>query len=434
MDYFGSSGIRGIINEKITPELCLKVGRAVGSEYKNVIIGTDPRTTADMVKSAVISGLTASGADVKDAGMIPTPTLAQAADEFDCGVMITASHNPSEYNGIKLWNPDGSSFNTEQMMETEKKIKDQPELPTWEEVGNVDKYRHAVDEHIDSIKELIGTELNSKVVLDCANGAGCAVTPFLLRELGCDIVTLNSNPDGTFPAHDPEPTESHLKDLGKAVKNTGADIGIAQDGDADRMVAFDENGDFLDGDQLLALFAKQFKGSVVVPVNSSMVIEELVENVIRSKVGDVYVAEELKKHDAQFGGEPSGTWIFPKISYAPDGIYAAAFLIKLSESIDLAEEINGLPSYPRKKGSVKISDKKEMMKGLKKYYKDSYESERLNFVDGIRLDYEKGWTLIRASGTEPKIRITSEAKDQKYLNKIFEESKKNLLDIKEEIL
>ncbi|MFP4051332.1 MAG: phosphoglucosamine mutase [Thermoplasmata archaeon] len=433
MDYFGSSGIRGIIGDKITPELCLKVGRAVGSEYKNVIIGTDPRPTSDMVKSAVISGLTANGADVKDAGMVPTPTLAQAAGDFDCGVMITASHNPSEYNGIKLWNPDGSSFNTKQMQETEKRIKSQPDLPSWIEVGSLDRYRHAVQEHIQRVKELIGNELNSKVVLDCANGAGCAVTPFLLRELGCDIVTLNSNPDGTFPAHDPEPTESHLTDLKKAVKNTNADIGIAHDGDADRMVAFDENGDFLDGDKLLALFAKQFKDSVVVPVNSSMIIEELVENVIRSKVGDVYVVEELKKHDAQFGGEPSGTWIFPEISYAPDGIYAAAFLIKLSESIDLTEEINKLPSYPRNKESIKVSNKKELMKRLKKHYKDTYKSERLNFVDGIRISYEKGWVLIRASGTEPKIRITSEAKDQKYLTKIFEESKQTLSTIKEDI-
>ncbi len=122
MDYFGSSGIRGIINKKITPELCLKVGRAVGNQYDDIIIGTDPRTTADMVKSAVISGLTASGADVKDAGMVPTPTLAQAADEFDCGVMITASHNTAEYNGIKLWNPDGSSFDTEQAKQIEEDI------------------------------------------------------------------------------------------------------------------------------------------------------------------------------------------------------------------------------------------------------------------------------------------------------------------------
>lgn len=433
MDYFGSSGIRGIINEKITPELCMKVGRAVGSENKNIIIGTDPRTTADMVKSAVISGLTASGADVKDAGMVPTPTLAQATNDFDCGVMITASHNPSEYNGIKLWNPDGSSFNTQQMLEVEKRIKDQPDLPTWDKVGYVDKYRHAVDEHVESIKGLIGESLNSKVVLDCANGAGCAVTPFLLRELGCDIITLNSNPDGTFPAHNPEPTESHLKDLQKAVQNTDADIGIAHDGDADRMVAFDENGDFLDGDELLALFAKQFKDSVVVPVNSSMIIEELVDNVIRSKVGDVFVAEEIKKHDARFGGEPSGTWIFPEISYAPDGIYAAAFLIELSESMNLTEETEQLPSYPRKKESVQIQKKKDMMESLKKYYKRTYESERLNFVDGIRIDYENGWALIRASGTEPKIRITSEAKDDDHLDEIFVESKKNLLDIKEDI-
>ncbi|MBS3816948.1 MAG: phosphoglucosamine mutase [Candidatus Thermoplasmatota archaeon] len=425
MSLFGSSGIRGIVNEKITPDLIHEIGKTVGEDNQEVILGRDTRPTGDMVSSALISGLTSVGADVKRAGMVSTPTLAQSANEFDCGIMVTASHNPEEYNGIKFWNPDGSSFDSEQMEEIERRVKEKSSLSSWEKVGRVERYEGAIEEHISRILKKIGREYDQKVIVDCANGAASLITPYLLREMGCEVVTLNSQPDGTFPAHESEPVEENLTDLKSLVKNSDADLGIAHDGDGDRMVAFDENGSYLGGDRLLALFARSFS-SVVVPVNSSMVIDDLADKVTRSKVGDVYVSEKLKEKNAEFGGEPSGTWIFPKVSYGPDGVYAAALLVKMSVEMDLSSEVDQLPSYPRKKSSVKIEEKREVMENLISLYQDTYSENELNFADGIRFEEENGWGLIRASGTEPKIRITAEARSEEEVESIFENAKDKL--------
>ncbi len=426
MQFFGSSGIRGIVNRKITPELALRVGKAVGAGRDRVIIGRDTRPTGMMIASALKSGLTAMGADVVDVGVVSTPTLAFMGKDHDCGVMITASHNPAPYNGIKLWNPDGSAFNTEQMLDTEAKILDEPQLPEWNEVGKISREHNAVKKHIEHILDRVGTDHELKVAVDCANGPAYHTTPYLLRKMGCQVVTLNCNPDGTFPAHDPEPTKENLKDLGKLVVNTGADLGIAHDGDADRMVAFDREGNYMGGDTLLALFARKFTDSIVVPVNTSMIIDEMVKKVIRTKVGDVYVAEELKNHGAQFGGEVSGTWIFPEMSYAPDAIYAAAVITTMCEDEDLADIRKELPSYPSRRDAFQVDDNSAVMERLISDCKEQFSAEELNFIDGIRIDHGDGWTLTRASGTEPKIRITAEAKEQNRLEEIFNEAKKRL--------
>ncbi|MFW6305502.1 MAG: phosphoglucosamine mutase [Candidatus Saliniplasma sp.] len=429
MKYFGSSGIRGIVNDKITADLGTKVGKALGSEFDRVIIGKDPRHHGQMVESALISGLLSRGCDVWKAGMIPTPTLGYSTKDFDCGIMVTASHNTSEYNGIKLFNPNGRAFDTQQMEMVEELIDSSPKGVSWEDVGRIHGFNDAVESHKQRILDIFGTDHDIKVVIDCANGAGCAITPFLLKEMGCDVVSMNSNPDGRFPAHDPEPVEENLKDLGKMVVKTEADLGLAHDGDADRLVAFDNEGNFLGGDQLLALFASRFKNKVAVPVNSSMVLEEMVDEVIRTKVGDVFVAESMERENAQFGGEPSGTWIFPETSYAPDAIYAAAFLVKLAEEIDLSEKIKNLSSYPGAKEGFVVKDKESVMSELIKEYRDEFEEDRLNFADGIRISYENGWSLIRASGTEPKIRITAEALDEESLNDIFNNAKNKLKEV-----
>lgn len=433
MRLFGSSGIRGVVNEKITPELCLKIGTALGEQHDEVILGRDPRPTGEMVASALIAGLTSSGAHVERAGMISTPTLAQAAENFDCGVMVTASHNPEEYNGIKFWNPDGSSFNTRQMEELEEKIFSESHLPGWKDVGSVDTYGSAVEEHISRIIDLLGSGYEQKVILDCANGGGCSITPYLLKQMGCEVTTLNAQPDGTFPGHASEPVKENLTELARLTRETDADLGIAHDGDADRTVAFDRKGDYLGGDELLKLFAKEYSRSVVVPVNSSMAVDEIADEVIRSRVGDVFVSERLKEENAVFGGEPSGTWIFPEMSWGPDGVYAAALLVKMNSEMDLAEEVEKMPSYPRRKGSVPVKKKGEVMDQLISLYKDTYSDKNLDLVDGVRLKEEGGWALIRASGTEPKIRITTEAKDKKKVESIYEKAKKDLEDRVEEI-
>ncbi|MFW6064518.1 MAG: phosphoglucosamine mutase [Candidatus Natronoplasma sp.] len=430
---FGSSGVRGPVNEKMTPDLVKKIGVAVGQNKDEIIVGKDTRPTGDMIFSALVAGITSTGADIKNAGMVPTPTLAHATKNFDCGVMITASHNPAKDNGIKLWNPDGSSFDTEQMKEIENKIDSKTPLPSWEDVGTGGIYQNAVEEHMEEILSLVGTVQDLKVAVDCANGAACVITPYLLREMGCEVVTLNSQPDGTFPAHASEPVEENLTDLSKLVKNSDIDLGIAHDGDADRMVAFDRTGRYLGGDELLALFTDIYSRSIVVPVNSSMVINELADEVKRSKVGDVFVSEMVKKTNSDFGGEPSGTWIFPEISYGPDGIYAAALLTELAEKIDLIQEVNELPSYPRLKESIEVENKVEIMEKLQSSYEETYEEKNLNLIDGIRFEDERGWGLIRASGTEPKIRMTVETREEDNLKIMMQNIKDEIHHCMEEI-
>ncbi len=428
MRLFGSSGIRGVVNEMITPELCQKIGGAVGGSYEKVLMGRDARSSGDMVSAALIAGLTSAGAQVKKGGTLSTSTLAHAAEDFDCGIMVTASHNPEEYNGIKLWNPDGSSFNTEQMLELEEKIfsEEKQELPSWKNVGRVGKHNDAVEEHMSAILELVGGGYDQRVIIDCANGPGSTITPTLLKKMGCEVTTLNAQPDGSFPGHPSEPVEENLADLRSLVKKSDAGLGIAHDGDADRTVAVDREGNYLGGDDLLKLFVKDHSGSVVVPVNSSMAVDDVAEKVFRCRVGDVFVSEMLKEKGAAFGGEPSGTWIFPEISNGPDGIYAAALLVKMNSERELSQQVKELPSYPRRKTSIQVKKKKETMDKLISLYENTYSKKELNLVDGIRLQRERGWSLIRASGTEPKIRITAEAQDEKSLDVVFERAKNDL--------
>ncbi len=423
MKYFGSSGIRGVVNEWLTPELALRIGRAVGYEYKNVVIGTDTRPSGHMVTAALVAGLTAQGADVHYAGILPTPSLAYAARRYDCGIMVTASHNTAPYNGIKLWNPDGSAFNSDQMILIEDKIESPANLPRWESVGNIGKEYNALEEHLDAVLERFGQDYSLKVIIDCAGGAAYQTTPNLLRRMGCDIITLNATPDGTFTAHRPEPTEENLQSLKKMVMETDADLGIGHDGDGDRMVGFSKDGTYLGGDLLLALFARSRPEKVVVPINSSMIIEDIAEEVIRTRVGDVYVAQALKEHKGTFGGEPSGTWIFPEMSLAPDAIYAAGVLVDLVENNDMETMLNSIPKYPNRREAFYVDNKSDTMKALEELYMDKYTEDSINTIDGLRVEHDEGWSLVRASGTEPKIRITAEAKNHKRLETIYQETK-----------
>jgi phosphoglucosamine mutase len=355
MSLFGSSGIRGVVGQGFTPELAVSIGEAVGSMNASIVLGRDTRTSGHMVSQALIAGATSAGADVHDVGMVSTPTLARAAEEYGCGLMVTASHNPGQYNGVKMWNPDGSAFDTAQMNEVEDRItKHSVERKGWRQVGSCCRSEGAVDRHVSSILRSLESA-TSKVVLDCGCGATFEVSPRVLRSLGCQVTTLNCQSDGFFPGRTPEPTEDQLADLKELVLRKGADVGIAHDGDGDRMVAVDDKGRFIDGDRLIALFASSLKvGGVVAPMDASMVLDDIVGKVIRCKVGDVYVAEALKQSGLEFGGEPSGTYIFPKETYCPDGVYAGALLAKMASEQALSDRIDALPSYPVKRESHKF--------------------------------------------------------------------------------
>lgn len=422
MSLFGSSGIRGLIGRDMTVDLSVNIGKAVGTRYKRVVIGKDSRTSGDMMESSLAAGAMAAGADVFLTGLVSTPTLARAAFEYDCGLMVTASHNPAEYNGVKMWNPDGSAFDSPQMEDIEYLIGDKKnKLPDWKGVGRLYHHEGATHDHIQKVLHSVGsTSLN--VVLDCGCGATCGISPYLLREMGCSVFAINAQPDGHFPGRLPEPTEDQLRDLRQIVVSRGADLGIAHDGDGDRMVAVDETGRYIDGDKLLALFASLSEaGGIVAPIDASMVLDDIVDgNVVRTKVGDVYVAEALKKHNFPFGGEPSGTFIFPRETYCPDGVYAAALLCKFVSERRLSDLVDSLPSFPSARESfIFNAQERDIVRGKIAAEMNLVKCHRLITVDGFRAEYEDGWFLVRLSGTEPKVRITAEARGKDEVDRLM---------------
>jgi phosphoglucosamine mutase len=419
---FGSSGIRGLANTEVTPELALRVGSVLGDLYGNAIVGRDPRTSGPMLSSAVAAGLMSAGADVADAGIVSTPTLARGASEYGCGVVVTASHNPAPYNGIKIWNPDGMAFDEEQQHEIDAALDTgRFRAAAWDRVGHVKTRDDLVSRHVEAILRDVG-EARAKVVVDCGCGATSTITPILLRQMGCDVVAINAQLDGHFPGRDPEPTEENLQLLKATVRAVGADVGIAHDGDGDRMVAVDRDGTFVGGDLLLALFARQeVKRGLVVPVDASMVVEDLLPNakVWRTRVGDVYVAQEIKRRGADFGGEPSGTWIFPKVTYCPDGVFAAARLVSLVSRESLSSLLGGIPRYPVIRGAVSHTPDRRSTIAAKLDVSLRGLAADLTTVDGWRLAWDDGWALVRFSGTEPKIRIVAESRQEARAREIY---------------
>ena len=416
MALFGTSGIRRVIDSSLLG-LALKVGLVMGQTYGRVVVGCDARTSGDAMKHAFISGLLAAGSEAYDAGVIPTPTLALAARGFQAGAMITASHNPPEYNGIKLINPDGSAFDGEQqrLIEDAVSANSLPVAP-WENIKNGAAYEGAVARHIERIREHFPGKFKVKVVLDCACGAASSITPALLSAMGCEVVAMNCYPSGFFP-HDVEPTAENLGDLIRVTAEVGADLGIAHDGDADRMMAVDDKGRFIPGDKLLVLFARQMTAKqVVTTVDASMVVEEMGFGVIRTRVGDTHVSQELKK-GGDFGGEPSGGWIFPAISLCPDGIYAAARVVALASQHRLSLLVDDIPAYSLLRGSIRANGVAASRLGEALM---ALEPLSVSNIDGIRLSFADGWLLVRASGTEPKIRLTAEAKDEMRARQLYD--------------
>jgi len=416
MRLFGTSGIRRVADENLI-QLALKVGLVVGRLYGSVVVGSDTRTSSGAMKHALISGLLAAGSEVSDSGVIPTPTLALAAREFAAGAMITASHNPPEYNGIKLLNPDGSAFGSDQQKQIEGMILDGSlSAAVWDKIKDSSLYSGAVEGHVERILREFPGGLKLKVALDCGCGAASVVTPHLLGKLGCEVVTLNCYPGGFFP-HAIEPVESNLGDLMRATRESGAALGIAHDGDGDRMMAVDDRGRFIPGDKLLALFAQEVGASkVVTTIDASMVIDELGFSVTRTRVGDNYVSEELKG-GGDFGGEPSGSWVFPDVSLCPDGIYAAAQLVNMAGRQRLSLLVDSIPGYPLLRGS--ISSGGVVLSKLERQLM-AMEPLSISNSDGIRLNFEDGWLLIRASGTEPRIRVTAEARSEARVHRLYD--------------
>lgn len=415
MSIFGSSGIRQIADERLL-DLALKVGLALGADYRSVVVARDTRNSSEALKNSLAAGLSFSGAETHDAGVVPTPTLAYAAREFSLGAMITASHNPPEYNGIKLFNPDGSAFDSVQRYRLETSLTQGGiRSVTWDKMGPASMFPDAAKKHIEAIVSSVRVKPGLKVVVDCGGGAACLVTPGLLTALGCQTIPLNCDPTGFFPRPS-EPSPDNLTALRDKVIASGANLGLAHDGDADRIVAIDDQGRSVSGDKLIIIMAHQIEATkLFVNIDSSMVVEEHGFEVTRTRVGDAYISEELKK-GGDFGGEPSGAFIFPRMSLCPDGIFGAALIVQAASRKPLADWADEIPEYPIVRGAVKgTADRMPAIEARL----TALNPSSVNKIDGLRLTFPGGWLLVRPSGTEPKIRITAEAKTRERAEDIF---------------
>ncbi len=436
---FGTSGIRGKIGSEITAELALKVGKSLATYLKNkgtVIIGYDTRTTNKMLEEAITAGLLEGGVNVVKIGMVPTPLVGYATEKLgaDAGVMITASHNPSQYNGIKLWNKNAMAYTPEQESVIEDIYYGEKFNETkWDHIGTLIHNDEIKEEYINDLLSVVDIKPGFKVVIDCACGAGSEISPIVFRRAGCEVITLNSQVDGFFPGRNPEPNAANLQNLMKVVVSTGADLGIAHDGDADRMITVDEKGQISDFDKLLALISKKFGGTVVTTVDAGLCMDEAMEEVggkvLRTKVGDVSVAKVIIDEDASFGGEPSGTWLHPDFCMCPDGILSGLRMAELvSKEGKLSELLSGFNEYPNIREKIVCSKeaKTKVMENMEELLKEAFDDiQEVNTIDGVRLTFKDGsWTLVRPSGTEDYVRITLEGKTEERAEFINETCKR----------
>lgn len=428
---FGTSGIRGEFGTDVNAGVALDLGRAIASEDAGrVVVGRDVRTTGALLTDAVTAGLRECGTDVVSIGVVPTPTVARAVAWYDAdvGVAVTASHNPPTDNGLKLWDRDGSAIvDGRQAVVANRMRADRYEYAQWDQVGTRTTRSDALDRHVDAVADAVDTPEDGAldVVVDVGNGTG-TVTATVLRELGHTVRTLNADADGGFPARPSEPTAETCRDLCAVVEATDAALGIAHDGDADRMMAVTEDGEFVPGDVLLALFGTAALSpgqTVAVPVDTSLAVERAVRDAggetTYTRVGDGYVAERTADDGVVFGGEPSGAWIWPSHARCPDGTLAAAKLASLvADAGSFADLVASVERTPLRRESVETDAKHAVVASVHDHVEETYDD--VTALDGVRVDVADGWFLVRASGTEPLVRVTAEAESPDRMHELHD--------------
>ncbi|MFA4824446.1 MAG: phosphoglucosamine mutase [Methanoregula sp.] len=444
---FGTNGVRGIVGKDLTPELVLSIGEAFGTMRKGKIaVGRDTRTSGETLINAVKSGLLAVGCDVTDCGILPTPALQYLVkDTFDGGVMITASHNPPEYNGVKIIESDGTEMGDEETLKLEERIFTHSySANSWEHVGQETVAPHLIEDYITAIANLFPGKPGKgiTVVVDPGSGPACSTTSQILTRMGCRVLTINGILDGTFPGRLPEPSPEGLKGLAALVVSSGAAFGIAHDGDADRAVFIDENGQFVEENQEFALIADhichQKKGAIVTPVSTSQMVEIVANKnnctVIYTPVGSIYVARTMrsfieKGHHVIFGGEGNGGLIFPDHQFCRDGGMTAATMVAIlaSRGQKLSLLLEQLPKRCMIKEKISAVGGAAILETLKSAYSHGIIDE----TDGIKIYRDNSWALVRASGTEPLIRIIIDAENTDQGRALRDELMETIQKVKE---
>lgn len=422
---FGTSGIRGVVNADLTLELCREVGQAVGTALpldSRVCVATDTRLSREAVESAVISGLLSSGIDVNSFGVLPTPALAFLTREmgFDTGVMITASHNPPEFNGIKLFNRNSIGYSKTQEAEIERTYSERKFRAGCP--GTLNRSQGIEERYFQFILDRFSSRSFNRrlrIVVDPGNGAASGFVSRLFAELGLKVIPLNDTPDGLFPGRNPEPREDTLYHTVEFLREVDADLAVCFDGDADRVVFCDREG-FCGFNQTIAFISRLVieecgKREVVSTVETGrlldLAIKDLGARVVRGKVGDANVAYLAREIDAAIGVEPVGVYIIPSAGYYPDSIFATLILLsRIREVAEIRDFFRKVPQlfFEKRRIPCPRQFQEAVMSGVTENAL-LFQARDINTLDGVRLEFEDSWMLIRASGTEPVIRLMAES-------------------------
>jgi phosphoglucosamine mutase len=441
---FGTSGIRGVVNQDLSPDFCRRVALAIGTTLppaSTACIATDTRISKDIIKEAVTAGLLSCGINVVDLGMLPTPALALLTREsgFVAGIMVTASHNPPEFNGIKLFTENSLGYSQAQEAEIEKVYFEQKFRRGKR--GTLEQARDMKQRYLSFIKGKLsqpGFNHLLKVVVDPGNGAASKFASDIFVQMGLDVIPVNDEPNGLFPGRSPEPKEDTLQGTVNFLRQHNADLAICFDGDADRVVFCDKEG-FLGFNEPIAFISrlaikrtgkKKIATTVETGTLLDLAVKDLGVEVVRGRVGDVAVAHLAQKLDAALGVEQVGVYIIPEAGYYPDSIFASLILLsQLSDAGEIRQFFQGIPRLFFEKAKVSCSDelKEAVMAQVKEKAHLFAPDEipiKIETLDGLRLDFLDSWVLIRASGTEPVIRVISESTSQTQTDELIVKGKK----------
>ena len=424
-----ASGLRGIAEDHFTPELIDKYISAFIStqNIKSCVIGRDGRPSGKQISQWVIDSFHKNGINVENCGLATTPTMQVMTEKehYDGGIVITASHNPSEYNGLKFLQSDGTFLTPEQCEKLFKAVDHNVSIVQPDSFGVVSDYSTANEEHIEKVLAAMCIDTDNirknkfKVVIDCVNGAGSFILPMLCEKLGCEVITINCNGNGDF-TRIPEPLAENLNELEQKVLNVGADVGFATDPDGDRLSIVSNKGNAIGEEYTLVLAVKNYlnyqKSIVATNLSTSMMLESIANETIRTKIGEAHVVQKMNELNIPIGGEGNGGVILKEVHLGRDSLVAISMILSLlsSSGKSISDEISNIPQYLMIKDKILIDDKIDF---------DSLETifdcNEINNIDGIKFIWPNKWIHIRKSNTEPIIRIFAEAKTQEEVNELI---------------
>ncbi|MDC3013353.1 phosphoglucosamine mutase [Candidatus Marinimicrobia bacterium] len=424
-----ASGLRGIAEDHFTPKLINKYISAfiTTQNIKSCVIGRDGRPSGKKISQWVIDSFHKNGINVENCGLATTPTMQVMTEKkhYDGGIVITASHNPSEYNGLKFLQSDGTFLTPEQCEKLFKAVDHNVSIVQPDSFGVVSDYSTANEEHIEKVLAAMCIDTDNirknkfKVVIDCVNGAGSFILPMLCEKLGCEVITMNCNGNGDF-TRIPEPLAENLNELEQKVLNVGADVGFATDPDGDRLSIVSNKGNAIGEEYTLVLAVKNYlnyqKSIVATNLSTSMMLESIANETIRTKIGEAHVVQKMNELNIPIGGEGNGGVILKEVHLGRDSLVAISMILSLLSSPrkSISDEISNIPQYLMIKDKILIDEKIDF---------DSLETifdcNEINKIDGIKFIWPNKWIHIRKSNTEPIIRIFAEAKTQEEVNELI---------------